>query len=671
MKNFALPTITLLIIISCSTPPPKEKFVEIRGIDSTLNAGDDFFRFVNGIWYDSAQIPASQTGVGAYRFLNYPQRLRLQGILDSVANADNPAGSIAQKVGDFYAAGMDMATINQRGYEPIEPLLESIDAINDIPSLMRFVGEQYKVYNSSIISFGVGPDLKNSKMNIAGVSQTGLGLPDRDYYLVNNEHNVVIQEAYKNYLTTLFELTGTDSETATRNAEIVYEVEEQIASSHKTRVERRDVQGNYNKIAVTDLEKRHPNIGWSALLTTLGAETDSIDVGQPAYYDKINEMLISTPIDTWKIYLKAQSLTNYADNLSEPFLNASFEFSKILSGQEERRTRGEIMASAVDRNLGEALGQLYVKKYFPEEAKQRMQVLVDNLQKAFAIRVDNLEWMSDSTKEKAKEKLFAITKKIGYPDNWRDYSNVEVSRDKYFENMVSATGARYQYNLAKLGKAVDKTEWFTTPSTVTAYNNPTANEIVFPAGILQPPYFDNEADDALNYGGIGIVIGHEITHTFDDQGAQFDKEGNVKNWWTESDYEKFRARTQQVIDLYSTFTVLDSLHVNGAMTVGENTADISGVAVAYDAFKMTQQGQDTTRIGGFTPDQRFFLSIARIWRVKMKEEYLRLWINNNSHSPPIWRVNGPLMNTPAFYEAFNIKEGDKMYLPEEERIKIW
>jgi putative endopeptidase len=329
------------------------------------------------------------------------------------------------------------------------------------------------------------------------------------------------------------------------------------------------------------------------------------------------------------------------------------------------------MVYAVDNYLGEALGQLYVKKYFSEDAKKRMLLLVNNLQKAYAARIDKLEWMSYGTKEKAKEKLFAITKKIGYPVKWKDYRNVHISRDSYFENIVSAAAAANQRQLAKLDKAVDKSEWFTTPSTVTAYNNPTANEIVFPAGILQPPYFDNNADDALNYGGIGMVIGHELTHTFDDQGAQYDKNGNLKNWWTKDDYKKFKFRIQQVIDLYSTYTVLDSLHINGAMTVGENTADIAGIAVAYDAFKMTKEGQDSTKIGGFTPDQRFFLSIAKIWRVKMKDEFLRLWINNNPHSPPSWRVNGPLMNTLPFYEAFNVKPGDKMFLEKKDRITIW
>ncbi|HKK12883.1 MAG TPA: M13 family metallopeptidase, partial [Flavobacteriaceae bacterium] len=331
----------------------------------------------------------------------------------------------------------------------------------------------------------------------------------------------------------------------------------------------------------------------------------------------------------------------------------------------------EIMTSAVDNYLGEALGQLYVKKYFPEEAKKRMLNLVNNIQKAYAARIDNLKWMSDSTKQKAKEKLFAITKKIGYPDKWKDYSNVHIAKDTYFENIVSAAAAMYQYQLAKLGQPVDRTEWYTTPSTVTAYNNPSANEIVFPAGILQPPYFDNNADDALNYGGIGFVIGHEVTHTFDDQGAQFDMYGNVKNWWTKDDYKKFKSKTQQVIDLYSSFTVLDSLHINGAMTVGENTADIAGIAVAYDAFKMTKEGQDTTKIDGFTPDQRFFLSVARVWKVKMKDEFLRLWINTNPHSPPVWRVNGPLMNSTPFYKAYDVQPEDSMFLPEKDRITIW
>ncbi|MFQ6600607.1 M13 family metallopeptidase [Flavobacterium sp. C3NV] len=670
MKNSLMFFLAFLAFTACSKHEGK-KNVTITGIDSTLRPGDDFFKYVNGKWYDSVSIPASQSGVGAYMFMNYPQRMRLQGILDSISQSKNSAGSIAQKVGDFYASGMDTVTIDKRGYTPIKPLLAKIEAISDLPSLMNFVVNEEKVNNSSIIGFGVGPDDKNSSMNIAQIYQTGIGLPDRDYYFKSDSSTVAIQKSYKKYLATLFQQTGSNIQEAQKNANLVYDIDKQLAVAHKTKVELRDVQANYNKLAVTDLVKRHPNINWTTFLNTLGAQTDSINVGQPAYYDVLNKLLKTIPINNWKIYLKANSLERYADDLSKPFADASFEYTKVLSGQAVQKTRGEKMANVVDNYLGEALGELYVKKYFPEDAKKRMLVLVNNLQKAYAIRIDKLEWMSPDTKQKAKEKLAAMTKKIGYPDKWRDYSAVKIARNTYFENMVSAATAAYQFQLAKLGKPVDRSEWYTTVPTVTAYNNPTANEIVFPAGILQAPYFDNNADDALNYGGIGMVIGHEITHTFDDQGAQYDKDGNLKNWWTKEDYAKFKSKIQQVINLYSTYTVLGDLHINGAMTVGENTADIAGIAVAYDAFKMTEQGKGNVKIDGFTPDQRFFISIAKIWRVKMKDEFLRLWINNNPHSPPNWRVNGPLMNTTPFYEAFNVKAGDKMFVPKEDRITIW
>ena len=627
--------------------------------------------YVNRTWYDSAQIPPSQSGVGAYMFMNYPQRLRLQGILDSVSKASNTAGSIEQKLGDFYASGMDTATINQRGFEPIKPLLARIDSISDLISLMKFAATEAKSNNTSVFAFGVGPDNKNSNLNIAHVYQAGIGLPERDYYFKTDAPSIAIQQAYKLYLAKLFQLTGNDAATASKDADIVYAIDKLLAASHRTNIELRDVHANYNKMAVATLLKQQPNIGWQHVLDDLGAKTDSIDVAQPAYYEKLNAALKSTPISDWKIYLKAYTISNYADVLSQPFVNASFELNKVISGQAVQKTRGEIMASAVDQLLGWALGQLYVKKYFTEEAKKRTLDLVNNLQKALAARVDKLDWMSDSTKQKAKEKLFAITKKIGYPDKWRDYSNVTIVKGKYFENTVSASANNYQFQLAKLNKPVDKSLWFTTPSTVTAYYNPSANEIVFPAAILQPPYFDNNADDAFNYGGIGMVIGHEITHAFDDQGAQYDKNGNVNSWWTATDYAKFKAKTQNVIDLYNTFTVLDTVHVKGAMTVGENAADVGGISIAYDAFKLTKEGQDSTKVGAYTPDQRFFISFAHVWQVKMKDEFLRLWINNNPHSPPMWRVNGPLMNNPHFYEAFNVKQGDTMYLPEEKRIHIW
>lgn len=670
MKKLSL--FTLLLLVACNQNTDKATtHVVITGIDSTKRPGDDFFTYVNGIWYDTAQIPASQTGVGSYSFLNFPQRIRLQGILDSVSQNNNAVGSLEQKVGDFYASGMDTAAINNRGYEPIKPALARIDAIADIPSLLTLVAEEQKVGDASIIGFYVGPDDKQSTVNIAQFYQTGINLPERDYYFKTDSSTIKIQSAYKKYLTTLFHLTGTEIDAAAKAATVTYNLEKQLAASHKTNVELRDVKANYNKLAVAELAKRHPNLNWTNLLNELGAKTDSVNVGQPAYYDKLNALLKSVSISDWKIYLKANALTNYANFLSKPFVNASFEYSRVLTGQAVQKARSEEMTQAVDRSLGHALAQLYVKKYFPEEAKKRMRVLVDNLKTAFEARINKLDWMSDSTKTKAKEKLAAFTEKIGYPDKWRDYSAVDVKRDAYFENRLAANRNDYNYNVSRLGKPVDRTEWFTTPPTVTAYNNPPGNEIVFPAGILQSPYFDLNADDALNYGGIGMVIGHEITHSFDDQGAQYDKAGNVTDWWTKDDYEKFKARTQQVIDQYNQFTVLDSVHIKGALTVGENTADIAGIAIAYDAFKLTEQGQDTTKLDGFTPDQRFFISIARIWRVKTRDEFLRMYVNTNSHSPAKWRVNGPLMNFTPFYEAFNVQPGDKMYKPENERITVW
>ena len=672
MKRLFYLGLALLVAGACQRVSiPTTKRVVLTGIDVSKKPGDDFFTYANGIWNDTARIPASQTGVGSYSFMNYPQRIRLQAILDSVSAGQHPAGSIEQKVGDFYASGMDTATINKRGYEPIKPLLARIDAVMDASSLLKLVADEQKVGNRSIIGFYVGPDNKRSSINIAQFSQTGIGLPERDYYVKTDSATRSIQNAYRSYLTRLFELIGTEPTAARKNATVVYAIENQFALAHRTNIERRDVKANYNKLAVADLSQKQPTLSWTTLLNNLGVKADSVNVGQPAYYDQLNTMLTSVPIDDWKIYLKAHALTNYANLLSQPFVDASFAYAKVLTGQAVKKTRAEEMTQAVDGSLGDALAQLYVKKYFPEAARKRIAALVDNLKTAFEARINKLDWMSDSTKAKAKEKLYAFNQKIGYPDKWRDYSTVAVKRGGYFENQLAATKNEYSYGLAKVGQRVDRTEWHTTPPTVTAYNNPPLNEIVFPAGILQSPYFDVNADDALNYGGIGMVIGHEITHSFDDQGAQFDKDGNVTNWWTKTDYAKFKARTQQVINQYNSFTVLDSVHVKGALTVGENTADIAGVAIAYDAFKLTEQGKSTAKLDGFTPDQRFFISIARIWRVKTRDAYMGMYVNTNPHSPAKWRVNGPLMNFTPFYNAFSVQPGDKMYKPEKERIIVW
>jgi putative endopeptidase len=649
----------------------KREFVDVAGLDQSIKPGDNFFRFVNGRWYDTVKIDNDQSGVGSYSFLNIPQKKLLQNILDSVSKTKNTSGSVEQKVGDFYASGMDTLTINKRGYQPLKPILARIDAINNLPSLLKFVATEMKSGNRSMISFGISPDDKNSGINIAHIYQAGIGLPERDYYFKTDSLTIRIQQAYKKYVSTLFQLTGSNDAAAHKDADVVYGIEKQLASAHKTNVQLRDVKANYNKMAIAAINKTQANIGWEILLANLGAKTDSIDMAQPAYYEKLNALLKSVPINDWKIYLKAGTLENYAETLRKPYVDASFEFGKMLTGQDKQKSRRQMMTESVDNYLGQALGQLYVKRYFDENSKKRVLALVNNLQKSFENRINHLDWMSDSTKVKAKEKLYAITKKLGYPDKWRNYDKVQINSTHYFENILSLNQNDYQYELAKLNKPVDRTEWHTTPSTVTAYYNPSSNEIVFPAGILQYPYFDFSADDAINYGGVGMVIGHEMTHAFDDQGAQYDKDGNVKNWWTKEDYKKFNEKTQQLAKLYGSFTVLDTVHIKGALTLGENTADNGGVAIAYDAFKMTQQGKDAVKIDGFTPDQRFFLSIARIWRVKTRDAFLRTYVNTNPHSPAMWRVNGPLMNFEPFYKAFNLQPGDKNYKPENQRVKIW
>ena len=669
MKKTLYLSLALLVFASCNTEKKSiNAKIDFDGVTASIKPGDNFFEHVNKTWLDQAVIAEDQVGVGSYSFLNIPQQKLLQNILTEVSSTPQKKGSIEQKVGDFYSSGMDVETINNRGYEPIKPILNKIDAIKNVSSLMSFVTDQITNGNYSVLGLSVSPDNENSSVNILHFSQAGTGLPSKDYYFRTDDRTVAIQTAYKNYLTTLFTLTNTKN--ADKKAATVYKIEKQLAAAQKSRIERRNVKANYNKMTVASINKKHKNIGWSKLLKQLNLEATSVDIKQPAYYNALNKLLVSIPISDWKTYLKAGTLSTYADILSKPFEDANFEYVKVLYGQSTQQTRAQLMVRKVDRQLGFALGQLYVKRYFNEEAKKRVLDLVNNLQKAFEVRINNLDWMSDATKKQAKEKLYTITKKIGYPDVWREY-NVTIQKGKYFENVVALYRNQYQYQANELNKAPNKDRWGTTPSTVTAYYNPPLNEIVFPAGILQFPYFDVTADDAINYGGIGMVIGHELTHAFDDQGAQFDKDGNVKNWWTEEDYTKFKAKTQQMIDRYSSFTVLDNQHLKGELTVGENTADNGGISIAYDAFKLTAQGKGDTKIQGYTPDQRFFMSIARIWRVKTRDAYLRNYIKTNSHSPPIWRVNGPLMNFTPFYEAFDVKPGEKNYKPKNERIKIW
>ncbi|MEP6747163.1 MAG: M13 family metallopeptidase [Bacteroidota bacterium] len=679
MKKILFTTGSLLLAVvfySCQTNPVAQQekhtgFIDTSTMDLTVKPGDNFFEYVNGGWYKRTTIAPTESSAGAGLEMYNRTKDHLHAILDSVAKGGFANGSIEQKVGDFFVSGMDSATIDKLGYDPLKPTLQKIDSIRDGNGVMHFVAQQMTEGNNILVSAGIGPDAKNSVINIVGFSQAGLGLPDRDYYFKTDPATLAVVKAYQTYIQKIFTLTGDDSIAAFKKMMAVYNLEKQMAGSHRTNVELRDPQKNYNKMAVADLDKKMPAIGWSSFLTRVGAKADSLDIGQPAFYAKLNELLKTIPAATWKAYLRFHTLSDAASALSTDFVNASFAYGSALSGRKKLKPRWERIYASTDANLGDALGELYVKKYFTADAKKRMLELVNNLQAAFEARIKKVDWMSDSTKKVSIEKLHAFIKKIGYPDTWRDYSKVTIEKGKYFDNLVSCAKNEYQYQLSKLGKPVDKTEWGMTAPTINAYYNPSFNEIVFPAGILQSPYFNMDADDAINYGGIGMVIGHEMTHGFDDEGSQFDKDGNLKTWWSKNDNEKFKVKTKLVIDEYNHFTMLDTLHINGALTNGENIADLGGISIAYDAFKMTKQGQDTTRIDGLTPDQRFFLSFAQGWRSKLKDESIRQRINVDPHSPPMHRVNGPLMQFTPFYTAFNVKEGDKMFVPEKDRIKIW
>jgi len=628
--------------------------------------------YVNGKWIKDTKIPASEKGAGGMYAMTVNNQTLLHGILEEVSKQDNAKDSKEQKVGDLYLSGMDTVALEKLGYEPVKPLLAEIDAVHDYRDLVNLAAKSFNDGNGYLFGFYVSPDDKNSKMNVAHFDQTGLGLPNKDYYFKTDPATVKIRAAYVTYIAKLFTLTGMDATHAAESASGILKLETEIAKSHLSPVELRDPVKNYHKLSVADFQKTLPDIDLKNVFRLMNIHTDTVLVGQPQYYAALDNLLKSQPLDVWKSKLRFNAIDGAAASLSKNFRDAHFDFyDKALAGQKTQQPRWRTMVSEIDNGLGDLLGQLYVAKYFPPESKKRMIELVNNLKSVYRSRIEKLDWMSDATKKSALAKLAAFTVKIGYPDKWKNYDDVEISKDSYYKNLQSIAKHDYNVGLKKLNKPVDKTEWFMTPSTVDAYNNPTNNEIVFSAGILQFPFFDKDADDAINYGAIGVVIGHEMTHGFDDQGRQYDKDGNLKDWWTKEDAVKFKQRVQVLINQYSGYTVLDNLHVNGALTQGENLADNGGMAIAYEAFKRTPQGKSNTKIDGFTPDQRFFLSLAQLWRMKISDEATRLSISSNPHSPPMYRTNGPMSNMPSFYDAFNVKPGDKMYRPDSARVKVW
>lgn len=650
------------------------KFIDPANMDLTVKPGDDFYQYASGTWIKNNPVPAKETRWGSFNALRDFNINAVKGLVEgAAADKSAPAGSVKRRVGDFYAAAMDSVTIEKLGYTPIKADLEKIKQIKDLQGILDHAAYLRTTgLAAPMFSFYVGQDRKNVNKYMAQLGQGGTTLPDRDYYLKDDSRSVKIREAYDKYMTTLFTLTGNSPAEAKKKAATVMAIEKQLAEAQMARVEMRDPHKTYNKFTVTDFSKTTPQLNWVTMLPKFKVTgQDTILVSSPKFFVSLDGMLKTVPLADWKTYLEWNVLKSSASNLSSPFVNASFAFTQAQTGQKVQTPRWQRMSQLTDGTIGELLGQLYVAQYFKPDAKVRMTVLIANLRKAFEIRINNLDWMSDVTKGKALEKLNAFVPKIGYPDKWKDYEGLTITRTTYLQNLRNAGAWGYNEMVTQLGKPVDRTRFGMTPPTVNAYYSPTMNEIVFPAGILQFPFFDPNADDAVNYGGIGAVIGHEMSHGFDDSGSQYDKDGNLRNWWTPEDKVKFEAKTKALGEQFDAYTVLDTIHVIGKLTMGENIGDLGGLNAAYTAFKMTKQGQSEDKIDGFTPDQRFFLSWAQVWRGNILDETAAQLIKTDPHSPGPYRTIGAPVNMDAWYKAFDVKPGDKLYKKPEDRIRMW
>ena len=651
----------------------KKKFIDVANMDMSVKPGDNFYMYVNGNWIKNTPIPGSKTRWGSFDILSEESSKALRELLEDAAKSSG-SNPLMKRVGDFYTSGMDSTAIEKLGAQPIKPYLDAIAKINTRDEVMSQINWlRSHAVTSPLFRIGVAQDARKVTDYIISIGQGGTSMPDRDYYLKNDARTQGIRGAYQRYLFALFKLCGIEEGEAKGVSGIILRIETAIAGAQLSRVEMRDPVKLYNKFSFDDLSAKTPNMKWSSILPQLGYTKglDSVVVSNPKFLMFEDSLLAAVPVNEWKLYLQWNVMRDAAPYLSSAFVDANFEYNKVLSGQKEQTPRWQRMSNLIDGQLGELLGQLYVDKYFKPAAKERMLALVNNMQATFRNRISKLDWMSEDTKQKAQAKLSAYIKKIGYPDKWKTYTGLVINKNDFLGNLLRANQWQYNDNIGKLGKPVDKADWNMTPPTVNAYYSPQKNEIVFPAGILRPPFFDFDADDAINYGGIAAVIGHEMTHGFDDQGRQFDADGNLHDWWTPADAAEFKKRADEVTDQYNGFIILDSLHVNGKLTLGENLADLGGLSIAYEAFKKTEQGQSGNKIDGFTPDQRFFINWAQVWRNNILPEAAAQRIVTDPHSPGLYRGNGPLMNIDAFYSAFGVKEGDKMFKPKEKRTHIW
>jgi len=648
---------------------------DLADLDTTCNACQDFFEYANGGWIKRNPIPPEYASWGRFNEVQNHNQEILRSILETAAgNKSAAAGSIEQKIGDFYSACMNTEQIEAAGITPIQPQLDRIAAIATLAQLEDEVARLHSEGARVLFFFSSAQDDKNSRQMIAVANQGGLGLPDRDYYTKDDARSKQLRDQYVQHIAKMMELAGDAPAQASTEAATVMSIETQLALASKTRVERRDPQSNYHKMDAAQLRMLTPDFGWEPYFREIGfPNIHGVNVGQPEFFQALDKQLKATPIADWKIYLRWHLLRTFAPALSSNFVDENFNFyGRTLTGAKQLQPRWKRCVIATDRALGQALGQKYVQTAFPPEAKARAHEMVENLVSALRSDIETLPWMSDPTRKQALAKLAAMNLKIGYPDKWRDYSAYRVTRDSYVDDLERGNAFEFHRTLAKIDKPVDRGEWDMTPPTVNAYYDPNMNEIVFPAGILQPPFFEATADDALNYGGIGAVIGHEMTHGFDDQGAQYDAQGNLHNWWTADDLKNFKERTACIEKQFDSFVVADDLHENGKLVLGESIADLGGLTLAHMAFDHTLEGKpEPPKIDGFTPEQRFFLSFARIWGTTARPEFERMSVTVDPHPLPRFRANGALMNTPAFAQAFDCKAGDPMAKPAGQVCKIW
>ncbi|HEU0152986.1 MAG TPA: M13 family metallopeptidase [Arenimonas sp.] len=643
-------------------------------VSPEIQACQDFNGHVNAKWLAANPVPADKTTWGAFPALGERSLQVQHEIAKAAAAGDFPEGSMERKVGDFFKAGMDEAAIEAAGLSPLQPHLDRIDAIAANAEIPAYLGKAYAEGEGMLFGFYAMADYNDSNTNIAYATQGGLSLPEKAYYLEDREDYQKIRTAFLAHVEKLMTLAGADAETAKAQAQQVLDFETRIAKASLGRVELRDPATRYNPVSLADANASTPNFDWTAFFAALDVEAPaSFSLAMPAFFKEFDAMLADVPVEQWKTWLRFRAIDGAAPYLSSAFEQANFEFyRKTLAGQAEMAPRWKRVLGALNGSMGEGFGQLYVAQAFPPESKAKMEALVGNLMATLKVRLENLEWMSDETKVKALEKWSTFTPKVGYPDKWRDWSGLQVAGNDYAGNLMAASAFNYRFNLDKIGKPVDRSEWGMSPQTVNAYYRSTANEIVFPAAILQPPFFDVNADDALNYGGIGAVIGHEMLHGFDDQGSKFDAAGNMANWWTDADRENFNARTDKLAEQYSGYEALPGMNVNGRLGLGENIADLGGVTVAYDALKRAQgEGFADPMVDGFSQDQRFFMNWATVWRIAFTEAQLKQQLTVGPHSPGMFRAVGAPSNLPAFAEAFGCKEGDKMVRSGDDRVVIW